>query len=94
MSQYTQKDLKLLLVDMKEDMLKEAIVKAEEAIDKFKLLMEIAEFIKTSFDSMFLPPWHVIVGQKFGSRVTHEIGTLAYFILGNMAFFIFRGLEE
>ncbi|CDW53231.1 dynein light chain [Trichuris trichiura] len=92
-STITKKKLTIMVCDMSEEMITDAVQKADEALDTMKLEVEMAKMIKKFFDSKYLPPWHIIVGRKFGSHVTHEVSTFAYFILGNMAFLIFRGIE-
>ena len=37
----------------------------------FQTEKEIAETLKTELDEKFGGPWHVIVGKKFGGRVTY-----------------------
>ncbi|VDP00960.1 unnamed protein product [Soboliphyme baturini] len=93
MSELTKKPLELLDLDMNDDMLAEAVIKADNAIDKFEMEMNMAEYIKKSFDKMFSPPWHVVVGHMYGSSVVHDNGTFANFILGDMGFLIYRGMS-
>ena len=59
-------------VDMTEEMQQEAIDCAQQAMDKFNVEKDIAQFIKKEFDRKHNPTWHCIVGRNFGSFVTHE----------------------
>ena len=58
--------------DMEENMQKEAIDVAFQALDKFNIEKDIAVYIKKEFDKKHNPTWHCIVGRNFGSHVTHE----------------------
>ncbi|CRG90350.1 Dynein light chain, cytoplasmic [Talaromyces islandicus] len=62
-------------VDMTEDMQQEAIEVATEAMDKFHIEKDIAQYIKKEFDSRKGATWHCIVGRNFGSFVTHEFSS-------------------
>ncbi|TID26644.1 dynein light chain [Venturia nashicola] len=57
--------------DMSEDMQHEAIEVAQDAMQKFNIEKEIAQFIKKEFDQRKGATWHCIVGRNFGSFVTH-----------------------
>jgi hypothetical protein len=46
--------------------------------------------IKKEFDRKHGPTWHVVVGRNYGSYVTHETKSFAYFYLGQLAFLIFK----
>ncbi|OKL59667.1 Dynein light chain, cytoplasmic [Talaromyces atroroseus] len=58
-------------VDMTEDMQNEAVNVAREAMEKFHIEKDIAQYIKKEFDSRKGATWHCIVGRNFGSFVTH-----------------------
>ncbi|KAK2785661.1 Dynein light chain [Onygenales sp. PD_12] len=57
--------------DMSEDMQQEAIDVATEAMDKYHIEKDIAQYIKKEFDLRKGATWHCIVGRNFGSFVTH-----------------------
>ena len=59
-------------VDMTEELQKEAIDCATQAIQKYNVEKDIASYIKKEFDKHHNPTWHCIVGRNFGSFVTHE----------------------
>ncbi|EGD89530.2 hypothetical protein H112_03155 [Trichophyton rubrum D6] len=63
-------------VDMSEDMQQEAIEVATEAMEKYHIEKDIAQFIKKEFDSRKGATWHCIVGRNFGSFVTHGMLSL------------------
>ncbi|RJE18697.1 Dynein light chain [Aspergillus sclerotialis] len=74
-------------VDMTEDMQQEAVEVATEAMDKYHIEKDIAQYIKREvrdstipqsfdaytfqFDSRKGATWHCVVGRNFGSFVTH-----------------------
>ncbi|KAI5292270.1 Dynein light chain [Ascosphaera acerosa] len=76
--------------DMSEDMQQEAIDVATEAMDKFPIEKDIAQYIKKEFDARKGPTWHCIVGRNFGSFVTHETKHFIYFYLGHCAILLFK----
>ena len=41
-------------------------------------------------DARFGPTWHCVVGRHFGSYVTHETRSFAYFYLGPLAVLLFK----
>lgn len=58
--------------DMEENMQREAVDIAAQALDKFNIEKDIAAHIKKEFDKKYNPTWHCVVGRNFGSYVTHE----------------------
>eukprot|EP00995_Heteronema_vittatum_P004933 NODE_1772_length_893_cov_214.978673_g1238_i0.p2 GENE.NODE_1772_length_893_cov_214.978673_g1238_i0~~NODE_1772_length_893_cov_214.978673_g1238_i0.p2 ORF type:complete len:90 (-),score=4.15 NODE_1772_length_893_cov_214.978673_g1238_i0:119-388(-) len=77
-------------VDMSEDMTQDAVDCAAEAIKKFTVQKDMAQFIKKEFDQKYNPKWHVIVGRHFGSYVAYETHAFVYFFIGELAFLIFK----
>ncbi|KAJ5746635.1 hypothetical protein N7520_011817 [Penicillium odoratum] len=85
-------------VDMTEDMQREAIDLAIEAMEKYHIEKDIAQYIKkevrpatpTDFDSRKGATWHCVVGRNFGSFVTHETKHFIYFYLGHCAILLFK----
>lgn len=63
---------------------------AQEAVDNYKIEKEIAAYIKKEMDVLYGATWHVVVGESFGSYVSHEQGCFTYFFLGEFAFLIFK----
>ena len=57
--------------DMSEKMQQHAVDCACFAFQQKRILDDIAEIIKTEFDTMYNPTWHCIVGRGLGSYVTH-----------------------
>jgi len=76
--------------DMSEDMQQEAIEVATDAMNKFNIEKEIAQYIKKEFDTRKGATWHCIVGRNFGSFVTHETKHFIYFYLGHCAILLFK----
>ena len=50
----------------------------------------IAKTLKEEFDRELMPAWQCVVGQRFGSFVTHASGTFVYFMVGDLAILLFR----
>ena len=59
----------------------------EEPSDSF---MRIAEEIKKEFDHKYKKAWHCIVGENFGSFVTHESKTFIFFEIANLSICLFK----
>ncbi|KAK2801251.1 hypothetical protein FQN50_007811 [Emmonsiellopsis sp. PD_5] len=76
--------------DMSEDMQQEAIDVATEAMDKYHIEKDIAQYIKKEFDLRKGATWHCIVGRNFGSFVTHETKHFIYFYVGHCAILLFK----
>ena len=80
--------------DMPDDMLKDAVMTAQKAIEDCANFeadgLEIAESIKKQFDERWQPFWHVIVGRNFGSFVTHETRMFIYFYLDDKAVMMYK----
>lgn len=77
-------------VDMTEDMQQEAVEVAIEAMEKYHIEKDIAQYIKREFDSRKGATWHCVVGRNFGSFVTHETKHFIYFYLGHCAILLFK----
>eukprot|EP00252_Welwitschia_mirabilis_P022541 TRINITY_DN6126_c0_g1_i1.p1 TRINITY_DN6126_c0_g1~~TRINITY_DN6126_c0_g1_i1.p1 ORF type:complete len:109 (-),score=13.73 TRINITY_DN6126_c0_g1_i1:149-475(-) len=76
--------------DMSEEMQKEAIECAIEAIKTNRLEKDIAACLKKRFDKLYRPTWHCIVGSNFGSFVTHETRHFLYFYIDKHAVLLFK----
>ena len=59
----------------------------EDTSDSF---MRIAEEIKKEFDHKYKKSWHCIVGENFGSFVTHESKTFIFFEIANLSIALFK----
>ena len=57
--------------DMSPEMQQHAVDCVAFAFQQRRILDDIAEIIKTEFDTMYLPTWHCIVGRGMGGFVTH-----------------------
>lgn len=58
-------------------MQQQAIEVASDAMEKYSVEKDIAQYIKKEFDSRAGATWHCIVGRNFGSFVTHGTSLLA-----------------
>lgn len=75
------RDLKPVIknVDMAEDMQRQTIEIAMDALEKFTVEKDMAGHVKRTMDQKFGPTWHAVVGQRYGSYVTHETKHFIYF---------------
>jgi len=75
--------------DMPDALKADAIAIGKEAVLAHELEKDIAFAIKKAFDDKHGPTWHAIVGAKFGSYVTYEVGFI-YFYVGEKAILLFK----
>ena len=68
--------------DMNEEMQKNAMDVANQALDRHNIERDIAAYVKKEFDKKYNPTWHCVVGRSFGSYVTHESKHFIYFYVG------------
>lgn len=75
------RDLKPVIknVDMSEEMQAETIEIAYLALEQFTVEKDMAGHVKRTMDQKFGPTWHAVVGQRYGSYVTHETKHFIYF---------------
>lgn len=77
-------------VDMTDDMQRDAVDLASQALQKYTVEKDIASYIKKEFDRKYNPTWHCVVGRNFGSYVTHEVRNFIYFYFGQVAVLLFK----
>jgi dynein light chain LC8-type len=51
---------------------------------------QLAEFLKKEADKQLGPTWHCVVGTSFGSFVTFERSSVAYFSVAEMNVLLFK----
>ncbi|KAJ9094639.1 hypothetical protein QFC19_007852 [Naganishia cerealis] len=51
-------------VDMEKSMEEKAIELAQEAMNKFTMEKDMAEYLKREFDRLYSTTWHCVVGKK------------------------------
>lgn len=51
-------------VDMEKAMEEKAIELAQEALNKFTMEKDMAEYLKREFDRLYQTTWHCVVGKK------------------------------
>jgi dynein light chain LC8-type len=51
-------------VDMEKPMEEKAIELAQEALSKYTMEKDMAEFLKREFDRLYQTTWHCVVGKK------------------------------
>ncbi|CAG8444852.1 2568_t:CDS:2 [Funneliformis caledonium] len=76
-------------VDMVDEMQREALDCANQALEKYNIEKDIAAYIKREFDKKYGTTWHCIVGRNFGSYVTHA--STAILLKPSGKCFIIRG---
>ncbi|CAH6719612.1 dynein light chain 1, cytoplasmic [[Candida] jaroonii] len=76
--------------DISDDLQTKIYELSQDAIANYKIEKDIATYLKKELDQLFGPTWHVIVGESFGSYVTHDQGFFTYFYIGELAFLIFK----
>ena len=78
--------------DMSEEAVALAVQVATDTIDLFGIEShrDIAKSLKEEFDRELSPAWQCIVGQRFGSFITHAQGTFVYFLVDDLAILLFR----
>jgi dynein light chain LC8-type len=55
--------------------------------------MKIAEEIKREFDHKYKKTWHCIVGENFGSFITHESKTFIFFQIAQISILLFKSAK-
>ena len=64
------------------------------AFQSKRILDDIAEIIKTEFDTMYLPTWHCVVGRGLGSYVSHEAKCYLFAYWGEVGVLLWRSENE
>lgn len=60
------------------------------AVETYDQPRDISSHIKKEMDNNHGHTWHCIVGKKFGSYVTHEVGGFIYFYIDDLAVLLFK----
>ncbi|TPP62033.1 Dynein light chain cytoplasmic [Fasciola gigantica] len=76
--------------NMDNRMVEFAISTAVQALDRYEVSKEIADYIKRTFDKKYDRTWHCVVGRDFGSSVTHTENSLIHFTLDKRTFMLFK----
>ena len=76
--------------DMDERMQQHAVDCVAFAFQQRRVLDDIAEIIKTEFDTMHLPTWHCVVGRGMGSYVTHQNKCFIFLYWGEVGVLLWR----
>ncbi|GHJ88240.1 hypothetical protein NliqN6_4642 [Naganishia liquefaciens] len=77
-------------IDMDKPMEEKAIELAHEALEKFTMEKDMAEYLKREFDRLYQTTWHCVVGKNFGSFVTHETRRFIYFYIGPVSILLWK----
>lgn len=65
-------------------------LRTQEKSEKTLYHKDVAQLVKQDLDSQRGGTWNVIVGQSYGSFVSHETKTISHFLVGNIAFLVWR----
>jgi len=90
------KNIRVVYTEHSEDQQKSLLdicvnaLKTQEKSDVTMYQKDVAETIKKELDSTRGGTWNVIVGQSFGSFVSHESKSMAQFFIGNVAFLVWK----
>ncbi|KAK4478523.1 hypothetical protein RD792_014003 [Penstemon davidsonii] len=78
--------------DMPDDMQSHAMELAYQALDLHEVsdCQSIAHYMKKNFDEIYGPTWHSVVGNDFGSCITHLCGSFIFFRVEMMEFLLFK----
>ncbi|KAI5735603.1 dynein light chain LC6, flagellar outer arm-like [Diaphorina citri] len=76
--------------DMPNDMQQEVITVAKAAYERCNNFADLAAYIKKEFENKYGPAWHCVVGQGFGSFVTHDRSSFIYLYIGMDGILLFR----
>eukprot|EP00894_Picocystis_sp_ML_P003853 jgi/Pico_ML_1/54370/g4729.t1 len=85
-----EEEVEIKSTDMDEAKVLEAVRVAREALQVDKLEKAVAETVKKHFDGKYGVNWHCIVGQSFGSFVTHREGAFLYAYVGKYAILLYK----
>uniref|UniRef100_A0A7S3UA45 Dynein light chain n=1 Tax=Picocystis salinarum TaxID=88271 RepID=A0A7S3UA45_9CHLO len=88
--QEEEEEVEIKSTDMDEAKVLEAVRVAKEALQVDKLEKAVAETVKKHFDVKYGVNWHCIVGQSFGSFVTHREGAFLYAYVGKYAILLYK----
>ena len=75
---------------MTSEMLIQVLAICKMALEETSNQKRLCETVKNMLDAKFEPDWQVLVGTDFGTSVTPQDGTMAFFYSGGMAFFLFK----
>jgi dynein light chain LC8-type len=64
--------LRVMAVDMEEDMQSYALQAVSSAFENSRSDKEVALAVKKSFDTQFAAVWNCVVGKDFGSHVVYQ----------------------
>ena len=76
--------------DMNPEMQQHAVDCVAFAFSQKRVLDDIAEIIKTEFDTMYLPTWHCVVGRGMGTYVTHQAKSFIFMYWGEVGICLWR----
>jgi dynein light chain LC8-type len=65
-------------------------LRAQEKSERTLYHKDVAQMVKKGLDTQKGGTWNVICGRSYGSFVTHETKTMTHFMVGNIAFLIWR----
>jgi len=85
--------IKIHKADIPENMQEKAILRVNQAMDKFQVEKDIATSAKKKFDEEFGGTWHVVCGRNFGCSITHDTKFVLFFQIDLLHVMLFKSLE-
>lgn len=76
--------------DMSPELEADALEVGKQAMKRYKLESDIADYIKTAFDEKHGGDWHCIVGKTYGSSITPADGNFIYFSHNKLSVLLFK----
>lgn len=61
-----------------------------DAVSKFTIEEDVAGHIQNEFNTEYGQSWHIFVGRRFGSYVTHETKKYIFMAIGNLYVLIYK----
>lgn len=85
-----EKEVIVKVKDMSDELEKDAKNVLLKALELCKSNSEIANYVKKEFDRKHNADWHCIIGNSFGSFVSHESHHLIYVQIESTGYLLFK----
>ena len=85
--------VKIHQLQLSDEMKNEAVKEINKAMDTQTIEKDIAQHVKTYFETKFNGTWHCVVGRNFGCSVTHETKFLIFLQVDQVYVLLFSSDE-
>ena len=85
--------VKIHKADIPEALQEKAILRVNQAMDKFQIEKDISTSVKKKCDEEFGGTWHVVCGRNFGCSITHDTKFVLFFQIDLLHVMLFKSLE-